>query len=180
MGASVISTMNTLFWICLSFTVLFFVISVVLFFVFDIRTIFNIRTGRARAKTVKEMKAANENTGRLRVAGKTQTSKLSENEKSVSREPAVVPPKSEERNQYYNYNGGEDTEVLGNEGTQILGDSGTEVPEQPVAQRTNYAETSVLSENNIYHTEDIHTDDEKPIGFRVVKKEVYVHTNEMI
>ena len=181
MGTSVISTMNTLFWICLSFTVLFFVISVVLFFVFDIRTIFNIRTGRARAKTVKEMKAANENTGRLRVAGKTQTSKLSEREKSVSREPAVIPPKSEEKSQYYNDNGDEGTEVLGNERTQVLGDAGTEVLNQPAVQSTNYAETSVLSENNYYHTEDIqNTDDEKPIAFRVVKKELYVHTNEMI
>ena len=66
MGASVINTMNTLFWICLSFTVLFFIISVVLFFVFDIRTIFNMKTGRAQAKTVKEMKAANEITAAMK------------------------------------------------------------------------------------------------------------------
>ena len=78
MDTSFIGVLSTLFWICLSFTILFFIISVILFFVFDIRTIFNFRTGRARAKAVKEMSAANENTGRLRIDGKTQTSKLSD------------------------------------------------------------------------------------------------------
>lgn len=171
MGASVINTMNTLFWICLSFTVLFFIISIVLFFVFDIRTIFNIRTGRAQAKTVKEMKAANENTGRLRVAGKTQTSKLSEKEKSVTREPAVSPPNMDEKNRYYS--GGEETEVLG--------DNRTEIVAEPSAREPFYAETSVLSEISKPHTADIQRDSgEKTIGFQVVKKQMYIHTNEMI
>lgn len=172
MGASVINTMNTLFWICLSFTVLFSIISVILFFVFDIRTIFNIRTGRAQAKTVKEMKAANESTGRLRVASKTQTSKLSEKEKKASRAPAVTPPQPEEKTNYYN---------SGNEETEVLGEAGTEVLNQPPAGEQPYAETSVLSESRFSYTDDIRTDsDEKPIGFRVIKKSMYIHTNEMI
>lgn len=172
MGASVINTMNTLFWICLSFSVLFFIISIVLFFVFDIRTIFNIKTGRAQAKTVKEMKAANESTGRLRVAGKTQTSKLSDREKAVAREPAVKPPAEDEKKQYYS--GGDETEVLQeDEGTEVLG--------TPPAQEPFYAETSVLSEIDTRHTEDIQSDNgESKIGFRVVKKQMYIHTNEMI
>ncbi len=169
MNTSVIGTLNTCFWVCLSFTVLFFVISVILFFVFDIKTIFNIKTGRAQAKTVKEMKAANESTGRLRVDGKTQTSKLSEKEKDAGRIPAVTPPPPDTRNQYYN-SGSEDTEVLSQKEAKNneYGNYG-------------YAETSVLSEKM--------TDDFKrpavsqnagEIKLRVVKKAVYIHTNEVI
>ena len=53
-----ISIFRICFYVCLAFTILFFIISVVLFFLFDIKTIFNIRTGRAKQKTIKEMQAA--------------------------------------------------------------------------------------------------------------------------
>ena len=76
-----ISIFRICFYVCLAFTILFFIISVVLFFLFDIKTIFNIRTGRAKQKTIKEMQAANNSTGRLRVDGKTLTSQLSKNDK---------------------------------------------------------------------------------------------------
>ena len=76
-----ISIFRICFYICLAFTILFFIISVVLFFLFDIKTIFNIRTGRAKQKTIKEMQAAYNSTGRLRVDGKTLTSQLSKNDK---------------------------------------------------------------------------------------------------
>ena len=76
MENNAISVLNTLFYVCLSLCIVFFIITVVLFFLFDIRAIFSIRTGRAKRKTVDEMMAANANTGRLRVGGKTLTSKL--------------------------------------------------------------------------------------------------------
>ena len=79
-----ISIFRICFYVCLAFTILFFIISVVLFFLFDIKTIFNIRTGRAKQKTIKEMQAANNSTGRLRVDGKTLTSQLSKNDKILS------------------------------------------------------------------------------------------------
>lgn len=70
------SLLNTIFIVCLVLTVVFFVITLILFFLFDIRTIFNIRTGKAAAKTVKEMETANANTGRLRVGKVTNTGTL--------------------------------------------------------------------------------------------------------
>ena len=70
-----ISIFNTAFVVCLSMAILFFIISVVLFFIFDIKTIYMIRSGKAKAKTVKEMQAANADTGRLRIGNKTQTEK---------------------------------------------------------------------------------------------------------
>lgn len=71
-----ISILNTGFIICLSAAILFLVISIILFFVFDIRTIYMIRSGRAQARTVKEMEKANSDTGRLRIGKVTQTSTL--------------------------------------------------------------------------------------------------------
>ena len=45
---STLSILQTCFSVCVAFCILFFIITVVLFFLFDIRTIFNIRTGRAK------------------------------------------------------------------------------------------------------------------------------------
>ena len=180
MDASVIEILNTLFWVCLSGAVLFFVISVVLFFVFDIRTIFNIKTGRAQAKTVKEMKAANESTGRLRVAGKTQTSKLTKEQVAESRVPAVTPPDNATQNQYYNM-GASETEALERE-TEILhqGEDETSLlsPEQPDG---NYSETSVLSEvGSVNNYGPVIDENEARVDFRVIKNILLVHTNEII
>ena len=167
MDSSVISILNTSFWVCLSFAILFFLISIVLFFVFDIRTIFNIKTGRAQAKTVKEMKAANESTGRLRVDGKTQTSKLTNEGKDTDRAPAVAPPGSQETNQQYS-SGSEETEVL------------FQNPSWNV-NNMNYAETSVLSSNM---TDEFNGKNDleavNNINFRIVKKTVLIHTGEII
>lgn len=169
MDTSVIGTLNTCFWVCLSFTVLFFIISIILFFAFDIKTIFNIKTGRAQTKTIKEMKAANESTGRLRVDGKTQTTKLTEKEKDESRAPAVVPPEPEVRNQFYN-GGSEDTEILPQ----------PDIP-KPQYGNTDFAETSVLSENMIDYSDNSgFAEKTGNINFRIVKKVIYIHTNEVI
>ena len=89
MNIQIIEIFNVCFWICLIFAILFLIVSIVQFFAFDIKGIFNLKTGRAQAKTIKEMELANESTGRLRVEGKTQTSKLTESEKLVKRAPAV-------------------------------------------------------------------------------------------
>ena len=169
MDTSVIGALNTCFWVCLSFTILFFIISIILFFVFDIKTIFNIKTGRAQTKTIKEMKAANESTGRLRVDGRTQTSKLTEKEKDESRAPAVTPPEPSMQSQYYN-SGSENTEVLAQ----------PEIPKQEYSN-SNYAETSVLSENMIDYSDnsDIPKTTEN-VNFRIVKKVICIHTNEVI
>lgn len=45
-----ISIFRICFYICLAFTILFFIISVVLFFLFDIKTIFNIQNRSCKAE----------------------------------------------------------------------------------------------------------------------------------
>ena len=155
MDASFISTLNTLFWVCLSFTILFFILSVVLFFVFDIKGIFFIKTGRAQAKTVKEMEAANENTGRLRVGKKTMTSQLKKENKGV-RKAVVTPPSQEFIRQ--NYNAAPPAAAPApapvEQGTEVLNDNvaETEVLGGNVAEtevlNAGAAQTSVLGVNN--------------------------------
>lgn len=58
------------FYVCITMCIAFFVLSVILFFVFDIPLIFNLRTGRAKKKTIEEMQRASSSVGRLRQYGK--------------------------------------------------------------------------------------------------------------
>lgn len=53
------------FNICLAFSILFFVISLILFFAFDIKGIFDMKTGRAEKQKIREMEEENALTGRL-------------------------------------------------------------------------------------------------------------------
>lgn len=88
-----ISLLNTGFIICLVGAILFFVLSVILFFVFDIKSIFMIRTGRAQAKTVKEMESINASTGRL-ISGKAPhpSEKKKKNTGKLKNQPVIQPP----------------------------------------------------------------------------------------
>ena len=178
---SLINIFETCFQVCLAFTVLFLVISIVLFFLFDIRAIFNIRTGRAKNKTIKEMQAANSTTGRLRVGGKTLTSKLSKEQKNRSRGPVVVPPQPA---QDYSTN---PTEVLPSDGSENT----TEVLQSEYAQTevlnqsSGEGETSRLSELTPEKVERSSQQNDvssnvQDIHFEVIKKVVCIHTNEVI
>lgn len=178
---SLINIFETCFQVCLAFTVLFLVISIVLFFLFDIRAIFNIRTGRAKNKTIKEMQAANNTTGRLRVGGKTLTSKLGKEQKNRTRGPVVVPPQPV---QGYSTN---PTEILPSDGsenpTEVLQSDNAQT--EVLNQSTGEGETSRLSELT---AEKIEQSDQQydassciqDIHFEIVKKVVCIHTDEVI
>lgn len=61
-----ISIYHTGFIVCLVLACVFFVLSVVLFFKFDIRRIIDMRTGRGAKKTIQKMEEINARTGKLR------------------------------------------------------------------------------------------------------------------
>lgn len=69
-----ISIYHTAFVVSLVLAILFFAVSVVLFFRFDIRKIFDMRTGRAEKRTIREMEELNAQTGKLRPDMKPYTS----------------------------------------------------------------------------------------------------------
>ena len=184
-----ISIFRICFYVCLAFTILFFIISVVLFFLFDIKTIFNIRTGRAKQKTIKEKQAANNSTGRLRVDGKTLTSQLSKNDKKnikKKRENIIVPPQTEPvKEQYVNQSktpygdGSENTTVLQPqaEPTAVLSQPDIQSYD-PGAQTTQQLSESDM--NNIGYDNSFAYDNVQNVNFQIVKKLVVIHTDEII
>lgn len=50
-----INIFHTLFYVCLALCIVFLILSVIFFFKFDIRNIFNTKTGRSVRKTVQSM-----------------------------------------------------------------------------------------------------------------------------
>ncbi len=198
-----INVLSSGFWVCFVMAILFFIISIVLFFIFDIKSIFDIKTGRAKARTVKEMNEVNASTGRLKVAGKpkTQTTKLSESEKKKKRVPAVMTPAQQAQihdqvqDQYYGEGGKVySTEPLYADSTTQLniGYEETTQLDQSLGETTQldsnasnpipgYAETSVLSPGMTGELDAQAIQAAKDaIHFTVIKKALYTHTNEMI
>ena len=60
-----IDTFHTLFYVCLGLCIVFLILSAIFFFKFDIRNIFNAKTGRSVRKTVQSMEEKNARTGSL-------------------------------------------------------------------------------------------------------------------
>ena len=54
-----INMFHTLFYVCLGLCIVFLILSVIFFFKFDIRNIFNARTGLSLRKTVQSMEEKN-------------------------------------------------------------------------------------------------------------------------
>ena len=72
-----INMFHTLFYVCLGLCIVFLILSVIFFFKFDIRNMFNARTGRSLRKTVQSMEEKNARTGSLRrAAGRGYTGTL--------------------------------------------------------------------------------------------------------
>lgn len=179
-----ISILKTSLSVCIAFAILFFIISVILFFLFDIRTIFNIRTGRAKRKTVQEMQEANNRTGRLRVDGKTLTSQLSKEDRQRATKDGVKHRKHHHSKMVdYEMNSGyENTPPVS---SQNDGDRPTEVLQQNYYEEYSLgsAPTSQLSEVSTaptYNHPQIPIEKCDDIHFIVKKRVVIIHTNETL
>lgn len=163
----VINVLQTCQHIAIAFLILFFIISVVLFFLFDIRKIFNIRSGRAKAKTVSEMAKANAETGRLRVGGKTVTSELSNDEKKKIKKHKHVNPVVMPSQMPVN-------ETINNQNMQIPPAYSYEpesIPTEKLVADEGSESTTVLNNN---------VPDYPASKFVIIKKIVSVNTDETI
>ncbi len=168
---STISLLKICFSICLALTIVFFIIAVVLFFVFDIRTIFNIRTGRAKRKTVQEMQEANSRTGRLRVDGKTQTAQLRKENKPRKGQPVIQPPTKS--NAYLRNNVTEDVREASRQYEE------RQRPYDDEASTRELEETAMLNQSP-YDTRQTELLTERKVKFNITKKVVIVHTKEIV
>ena len=185
-GANSISILQTGFIICLAFAIVFFIISFVLFFVFNIRLIFNIRTGRAKKKTIEEMQKANSETGRLRANGRTLTSKL-----GGKNSPPASQFSAFEKNDVSFYDGSEATGSLEDITQQTSYSVSAPSYKASDEYKSEFAETSLLNESgNIAETSLLNEGDDiaettllsgqQGDEFKILQKMVFIHTDEVI
>lgn len=104
-----INMFQTLFYVCLGLCIILLIFSVIFFFKFGIRNIFNARTGRSVRKTVRSMAEKNAHTGPLKgPAGKVRKVNIDQ-----LIQPAFGPTEVLRTEQQYTL--GMETQVLGRE-----------------------------------------------------------------
>jgi len=168
-----IEILNTLFLVCAILTGVFFALSVILFFIFDIRTIFNIRTGRAKKKTVQEMQDANSRTDVLKASKTDQRTRrgnltgplgAAPTSKKLRHSAEIIPPPQPQKvASQPNALPLPETELLTPE-TSALGSS----PEAP--------ETAVLTQNDT----DKRNVNSNNYNFTVTKRVMLICTEEIV
>ncbi len=156
-----INIYHTAFLIFLILTVVFLVVSVFLFFWFDIRGIFDLRSGRGARKTIQKMQELNDQTGKLRQSPVTATPV------KLSGEERIAAPVTEKKGTPLYEENAQQTELLSRQAGQkdavceVVGETTLLSPEQ--TQETPQPEKRKL-----------------PGVFRIEKEILWVHTNEVI
>ncbi|MCI6499323.1 MAG: hypothetical protein MSA21_10630 [Lachnospiraceae bacterium] len=164
-----LSTLNTLFYVFLALTIVFFLISVLLFFLFDIRRVFMIRTGRAARRDIKKIQDESFQTGRL--SRNSSANSLYNGSGSLTESDELQ--KTEEVSNISG-NASSNTNTAGNaadtgaNATTVLQSEGTTV--------LNQEETTVLNAG----VSDGATSNVKIGKFLIIRKEINIHTDEVI
>jgi len=200
-GTELISVLQTGFYVCLAISVLFFIITIIFFFVFKIPLIFDIKTGRAKKRTIEEMKKANSETGRLRSNGRILTSKL--DNKRNPKGKNFVNPVSNDNYGVMSYDGSEVTGSLenrtrysvttpspSNQSMPIPAPMPAQsMPVNPMSGHNEYAETSLLSNEEetslLLGEEETSLLSPEPNSgeaqiFSIIEEIKFLHTNEII
>ncbi|WP_346911243.1 hypothetical protein [Faecalicatena orotica] len=173
-----INIYHTGFTVCLILACIFFAVSCVLFFRFNIRGIIDMKTGRGAKKTIQKMEEINAKTGKLR-------------QDMVSHTPSSLSP--EERISYPvtapNLNVQAEARVQGSTGvhqesvhagaqpgqiTEPLGGDGS----QETTLLYQSEETTVLSQN--LQKQAAEPEVTLPGPFKIIKETMWVHTEEVL
>ena len=163
-----INMFHTLFYVCLGLCIVFLILSVIFFFKFDIRNIFNARIGRSLRKTVQSMEEKNARTGSLRrAAGRGYTGTLARSGgigKSGSLSKRFGKVRKADMNELIQPPS-RPTEAL-----------------QTEQQNTSSMETQVLSPEDLVPTlEQIQKEVDQSHGmFRIEKYTMLIHTDEVV
>lgn len=154
---------HTAFIIFLILAIIFAVISVILFFHFNIRGIFDMRTGRGARKTIQKMEEINAQTGKLRQDVVMHTPIMLNAEDRISAPPTEPMKGGEQETELLAETQAEETALLqGAEETTLL--QGSE-------------ETTVLSAA----PEEQQSEQKKFSGaFKIEKEIMWIHTDEML
>lgn len=165
-----ISIYHVAFIIFLILTIVFLVVSVVLFFRFDIRGIFDMRTGRGARKTIQKMQELNDQTGKLRQDVITNTPV------NLSPKDRIAPPPTEKRLVSVQEDS-QKTELLS--GQTAAGQSLVEEGSQETTLLHDYNETTVLSQGQMVDAPQP-AKKNLPGAFNIDKEIMWVHTDEII
>ena len=163
-----INMFHTLFYVCLGLCIVFLILSVIFFFKFDIRNMFNAMTGRSLRKTVQSMEEKNARTGSLRrAAGRGYTGTLARSGgigKSGSLSKRFGKVRKADMNELIQPPS-RPTEAL-----------------QTEQKNTSSMETQVLSPEDLVPTlEQIQKEADQSYGmFRIEKYTMLIHTDEMV
>lgn len=168
----IIKIYHTAFIIFLVLTIIFLGISVLLFFRFNIRNIYDLRTGRGAQKTIQKMEEINAQTGKLRQDITPPTPSTLSGRDRISA-PTIEPIRN---------SGTTETALLnesGMEETALLNEPGIE--ETALLNELGEQETGgtvLLSEQ----TKDIPQPESKEIPgvFKIEKEIMWIHTEEML
>ena len=163
-----INMFHILFYVCLGLCIVFLILSVIFFFKFDIRNIFNAKTGRSVRKTVQSMEEKNARTGSLRrAAGRGYTGTLARSGgigKSGSLSKRFGKVRKADMNELIQPPS-RPTEAL-----------------QTEQKNTSSMETQVLSPEDLVATlEQIQKEADQSHGmFRIEKYTMLIHTDEVV
>lgn len=156
-----INIYHTAFLIFLILTIVFLFVSVFLFFKFDIRGIFDLRSGRGARKTIQKMQELNDQTGKLRESPVTATPA------GLSGEERIAAPPTEKKDASSHEEDSQQTELL----SQQCGQRDT------VCEAVD--ETTLLSSGQM---QDISQPEKRklPGMFKIEKEIMWVHTEEVL
>lgn len=196
-----ISIYHTLFLVFLVLGLLLLVVSVVLFFRFDIRRIFDMKTGRAQKRTIQKMEEINAQTGKLRQDMVANTPPKLKGEERITYpvtasnptapNPAVQKPGQAQTGNISNpgYASSTErarTEPLGGDAYQETSLLGTDTNETTVLS-SGGNETTLLSENNNETTvlsqkqmQEQRPKVQLPGMFKIEKEILWIHTQEIL
>lgn len=161
--------------------VVFFVTSVILFFKFNIRGIFDMKTGRGARKTIQKMKELNAQTGKLR------QDIVSNTPVRLSSEERISAPPTEKRTDYFSGQQAQNGAAASVQpGTEDAWD-GSQMTEllsyQGLDQTTllhSYNETSDLPEEKAADDPQPEQETKLPGVFRIERSLMWVHTEEVL
>lgn len=203
-----ISLYNIGYWVCLGFSIFFLGISILLFFRFDVRKIFDLRTGRGERKTIQKMEEMNAKTGKLREEPFSYSRSLKKSPFSGSLDKsgvrhvpeAIIPPVTEkvvsktegmsgkQNNEYmrssrqkvFQNEGSEDTTILpgGTQETTLYQGTGEVFRES--GQTVMMSQDTSLLERQEEETTILETQQPAAGKFVVERNIIWIHTDEVI
>lgn len=176
-----INIYHTCFIVFLCLAILFLIATVVMFFVFKIPKIFDLRSGRGAKRTIQKMQEQNAQTGSLRTDAVVRTEKNPQSVRDV-----VTYPKTKEM--YAAQDGGEQTTLLqqnaGEEQTTLLQQDAGEEQTTLLRQATedlSQAEAAAARQSAAKEQSGANEQSAKPVGKFVIRKNIMiVHTDTII